>query len=55
MGTCSIDGLERRGVPKACPNCSAPRRHRRGLHWHSLTVWCMGCGWQKNLTRAGAS
>lgn len=30
--------------PSECPHC------RRPLYWHSKTVWCMRCGWARNLT-----
>lgn len=26
-----------------CPKCG-----ERDLHSHSLTVWCMACGWARN-------
>lgn len=29
--------------PKFCPGCG-----REGVEFHSLTAWCLSCGWAKN-------
>lgn len=35
-------------IRAGCPRCGAQRGGRAGLHWHTLSVWCLGCGWSKN-------
>ncbi len=31
-----------------CPNCGATRGGPRGLHHHSLSVWCLRCGFGRD-------
>ena len=35
-------------ISNGCLNCGAKEGGPRGLHWHSLSVWCLRCGWSKN-------
>jgi ribosomal protein L37AE/L43A len=34
-------------VPKRCPVCNK----KKGIQSHSLSIWCMNCGWGKNRYR----
>jgi len=35
-------------IRQGCPRCGAQRGGQYGLQFHSLSVWCLGCGWAKN-------
>ncbi len=35
-------------VPSTCPNCGAQRGGKFGVHWNSLSVWCLNCKWGRN-------
>ena len=35
-------------IRSGCPNCGAQRGGSKGLQFHSLSVWCLNCGWGKN-------
>jgi hypothetical protein len=41
-------GIDWALIREGCPRCGAQRGGSRGLHWHTLSVWCLGCGWSKN-------
>lgn len=38
-----------------CPRCGAGSGGRYGVHSHSLSVWCLNCGWGRNWTQAERS
>lgn len=38
-----------------CPNCGASVGGPRGVHYHSLSAWCLNCGWGSNLDRLPAA
>ena len=38
-------------IDAGCPKCGARQGGARGLHYHSLSVWCLRCGWAKNWKR----
>jgi hypothetical protein len=50
-------------INRGCPNCGSPaagpeHNHTGRLHWHTLSVWCLRCGWAgnwSNLDKNGRS
>lgn len=35
-------------IDGGCPACGASAGGRKGVHYHSLSVWCLRCGWSAN-------
>lgn len=38
---------------ECCPACGAGIGGRRGIQYHALSVWRLGCGWACNLDKQG--